>query len=215
MFEKNARVILQSLDENDLVLDIGGGMCPFNRANYIIDIVPYENRAEFGFTGGYREYFTKETWIKRNICFREPFPFNDNQFDYVVCSHILEDIRDPVFVCSENNRIGKGGYIEVPSRIAEISLGTQSRHYAGYCHHRWIIEIDNDQIVFFPKLHFVYSNWKYHLPSSYGRNMPTDEKFQYMFWRGEFQYEEEIRVDSDGMHDYLEEIVLTQHAYPA
>jgi hypothetical protein len=32
----------------------------------------------------------------------------------VICSHTLEDIRDPLWVCSEMIRIGKAGYIELP-----------------------------------------------------------------------------------------------------
>ena len=48
------------------------------------------------------------------------WPFPDKTFDFVVCSHLLEDVRDPITVCRELCRVGKAGYIETPSRIREI-----------------------------------------------------------------------------------------------
>jgi ubiquinone/menaquinone biosynthesis C-methylase UbiE len=45
------------------------------------------------------EGFTRDTWVQRDICDHEPWPFEDRQFDFVVCSHTLEDVRDPVWVC--------------------------------------------------------------------------------------------------------------------
>ncbi len=63
----------------------------------------------------------------RDICDHEPYPFGDQEFDFVICSQTLEDVRDPIWVCSEINRIGKAGYIEVPSRLEEQSWGWMAR----------------------------------------------------------------------------------------
>lgn len=41
------------------------------------------------------------------------------KFDFVICSHTLEDLNLPEAVCSLINKIGKGGYIPVPSKYAE------------------------------------------------------------------------------------------------
>lgn len=213
MLKDNAAKILEQLNEDDIVLDIGGWIMPFNGANYVVDIMPYETRGEFGSIGGDKEYFTKDTWIQRDICSREPFPFRDKEIDYVICSHTLEDVRDPIFVCSEINRIGKRGYIEVPSRIAETALGVQSRHYAGYCHHRWLIEINDNEIIFFPKLHLVYASWRYLLPSVIGANLRERERIQYMFWDENFSYREKICIGSDEISGYLEEFVKELGVY--
>ena len=119
---EHAELILQKLGANDLVLDVGAWASPFNRAQWIIDSQPYDTRgfyASFGgprSQGGCREWFTPGTWVQRDICEHHPWPFNDRQFDFVICSHTLEDIRDPLWVCSEIIRVGKRGYIEVPSR---------------------------------------------------------------------------------------------------
>ena len=132
---QNARKILSIIQDNHKVLDIGGWFEPFNRANFVIDIMPYETRRrDRSVTPDIPEHFTKDTYIQRDLCEREPFPFEDKEFDFVICSHTLEDLRDPIWVCSEIVRVGKAGYIEVPSRIAESTLGIESLFYCGWYH---------------------------------------------------------------------------------
>src|SRR5215204_5526988 len=99
-----------------LVLDVGGWGSPWPRADWVIDLMPYETRGLYGPAARDRERFSRETWVERDVCAREPWPFGDDQFDYAVCSHTLEDLRDPVYVCAELNRIARAGYVEVPSR---------------------------------------------------------------------------------------------------
>ena len=50
-------------------------------------------------------------------------PFEDKSFEVAVSSHTLEDIRDPLFLCAELNRVTKAGYIETPSIVAELTFG--------------------------------------------------------------------------------------------
>src|SRR5579872_3647114 len=123
MLPRHAELILNRLMPTDLVLDVGAWACPFNRAQWILDSEPYETRGfyrTFGGTpyqGGEKEWFTEQTWVRRDICDHTPWPFANKQFEFVICSHTLEDIRDPLWVCSELIRVGKRGYIEVPSRV--------------------------------------------------------------------------------------------------
>jgi ubiquinone/menaquinone biosynthesis C-methylase UbiE len=62
-------------------------------------------------------------------------PFEDKSVDFLICSHTLEDLRDPIRVCREINRVAKAGYIEVPSRAMETIFGLEHRGYPGYYHH--------------------------------------------------------------------------------
>ena len=47
MYAPNAQLILSRLSERDVVLDVGGWACPFNRANIVIDAEPYETRGYY------------------------------------------------------------------------------------------------------------------------------------------------------------------------
>ena len=80
---------------DDLVLDVGGWIQPFTRADWVIDLMPYETRGRLGTQGDGDERFGPDTWVERDICHHEPWPFEDKQFDFVTCAHTLEDVRDP------------------------------------------------------------------------------------------------------------------------
>ncbi|MEW6305557.1 MAG: class I SAM-dependent methyltransferase [Verrucomicrobiota bacterium] len=190
MFEPNVEKVLSLIKETDVVLDIGAWARPFNRANYVVDAEPYETRRTTNAQGGGAERVTKATWIQRDLCDRAPFPFGDKQFDFVICSHTLEDIRDPLWVCGEMIRVGKRGYIEVPSRVLETCVGVQSPRFAGYSHHRWLIDIEGNQISFLMKTHRLHESAKYHLTERFLKKLPIDRHFQWLFWEGTFEYRE-------------------------
>ena len=196
MYEPNVEAVLASLKPTDKVLDIGGWACPFNRADYVMDSEPYETRGYYRTFGGVPsqggevEHFTRETWIQRDMCAREPFPFADKEFDFVICSHTLEDVRDPLWVCSEIVRVGKRGYIEMPSREWETSRGCESPRIAGLSHHRWLVDINGDQIAFLMKYHMIHSHWRFNFPPSYLRSLPEAKHFQWLFWQDSFSFHE-------------------------
>ena len=178
------------------MLDVGGWACPFNRAQWVIDAQPYETRGfyrTFGgppFQGPREEWFSRETWVTRDICAREPWPFQDKQFDFVVCSHTLEDLRDPLWVCSEIVRVGKAGYIEVPSRLFESCLGVERPGQAGLSHHRWLIEIEGTHIRFLQKYHMIHADWRLSVPARFRRLLTEESSVAYLWWEGSFSVEE-------------------------
>jgi len=214
MLERIAEEISGKIGERDLVLDIGGWFRPFNRADWVVDMMPYESRGRAGHQGPSREFFSRETWVRRDLCSREPLPFPDRNFDFVVCSHTLEDLRDPLFVCSEMMRVGRRGYIEVPSIDSELSFGTETRHYAGHYHHRWLIDIADDGIEFMFKPHFIHSRWKYHLPASYGRGLTEERKVSWLYWEDGFRCEERVPGGHEEFLTHIESIVRGRGAYP-
>jgi hypothetical protein len=196
VFEANVGRLMSELSPNERVLDVGGWACPFNRAQWILDAEPYDTRGYYGTIGGPRyqgpdaEWFTRETWIQRDICEHTPWPFADKFFDVAVCSHTLEDIRDPLWVCSELMRVAKRGYIEVPSRAFESSLGAERPRQAGLSHHRWLIDIEGEHVRFLPKYHMIHSSWRFHLPVSYLRSLSRQDCVQWLWWRDHFEFEE-------------------------
>ena len=217
MYEPNVDLLMNRLQPTDVVLDIGGWARPFNRANYVLDAEPYETRGYYGAAraaqGGDKEFFTRDTWIRRDICEHTPFPFADKEIDFVVCSHTLEDIRDPLWVCSEMARVAKAGYVEVPSRLAESSRGTEAGQ-VGWSHHRWLVDIGETEIQFLMKYHMLHSHWRFSFPTSYLRQLSEAEQVQWMFWNGSFVFSERTIHGTDRIAEELESYVRRHRPYP-
>jgi hypothetical protein len=221
VLQKNSDAVMRTLKDTDKVLDIGGWAHPFNRANYVMDLAPYETRGYYNRTfarnnpippiGGMVEHFNENTWITRDICGREPYPFRDKELDFVICSHTLEDIRDPLWVCSEMIRIAKAGYLEVPSRIWETCRGMEPG-IAGLTHHRWLIDIEDTNIKFLQKLHRIH-NWRYSLPRSVLLKLTEEQSVQWMFWQESFTYSETTLYGDDQIRE-LQRFVDETCPYP-
>ncbi|MBN1913034.1 MAG: methyltransferase domain-containing protein [Candidatus Omnitrophica bacterium] len=213
MFEKNALLIMGELKESDIVLDIGAWFKPFNRANWVVDIMPYDTRGRAGSCAGTNEYFSKETWLNLDVCDGKKLPFKDKEIDFVICSHVLEDVRDPVFLCSEIVRVGKRGYIEVPSMLSELSLGVESKKYAGRYHHRWLVDIRDNRIDFLFKPHFIHSSRKYHFPWRYGKALAEEASIKWLFWKDSFEFGEKTIIDYDMFLQEIEGFVRCAGVY--
>src|SRR6202023_2285627 len=107
-----------------------------------------------------------------------------------ICSHTLEDIRDPLFVCSELVRISKAGYIEVPSRVAESCRGWEHPGFAGLSHHRWLVEIEGSHVRFTPKYHSLHGELDNALPASYLRHLAEEARVTFLWWQDRFSWSE-------------------------
>lgn len=194
MFLSNVERILSQIKPSDVVLDIGGWAQPFRRANYVVDALPYETRGWYiniglpASLGEGPEHFSRDTWIQRDICARDPLPFVNKSIDYVICSHVLEDVRDPLWVCSEIVRIAKQGYIEVPSRIAESTVDRKTAIVGAY-HHRWLVTIEDNKLTFEMKYHLIHRKGL-HLPAHTLELLRPEEQVQWLFWEGSFEFAE-------------------------
>jgi hypothetical protein len=206
MLEASAQRIIDSLAADAVVLDVGGGMKPFTRADWVMDALPYAERGAHGSSGGDSERFSADTWVCRDFCDREPWPFADKQLDFVTCSHTLEDVRDPIWMCSEMNRIAKAGYIEVPSRLEEQSYGFQGP-WTGWSHHRWLIDIGENEITFVHKSAVVERDDS-HFPPGHRDTLSAEERVSTLFWDGGFGYRERLFWDPIEFDEWLAEPVL-------
>jgi hypothetical protein len=221
MYLPNSDLIMSKLKPSDVVLDIGGWAHPFNRSNYVMDAEPYETRGYYNRTfaknnpfpplGGAVEHFTRDTWIRRDICDKTPYPFSNKSIDLLICSHTLEDVRDPLWVCSEMIRIAKAGYIEVPSRLWESCRGHE-RGITGLSHHRWLIDIQDNSLRFLQKFHRIH-NWQYSLPASVLRRLSEREMVSWLFWQESFEFSE-IILHGDFQTEELERFVKSVRPYP-
>ena len=168
------------------ILDVGGSSGPYKRATHIIDYVPFEEVQYHQAKWDGEVCFSWATYTQWDICDRKPFPFKDKEFDFTICSHVLEDIRDPLWVCSELIRISKAWYIETPSRVYELTFGIEAKNLAWASHHRWIVEdIDGE-------LSFTFKNFYAHKKSVNSKNKPLTEenKIVQFFWKDSFKFYE-------------------------
>ncbi len=215
MYEPNVARVIAAIRPDDTVLDIGGWARPFNRATHVLDAEPYETRGWLGLPaqGGDREHFTAATWTRRDICDHAPYPFADDSVDFVICSHVLEDVRDPLWVCAEMIRIGKRGYVEVPSRIAETCRGVEPGQ-VGWSHHRWLIDIRDDRITFLLKYHTIHSHWRFSFPARFWHGLDEARRVEWLFWEGRFEYEERTIHGPDKIAEELAAFVARVRPYP-
>jgi len=193
VFQANLPRVLGQIGDDDRVLDVGGWYRPLCRADVVVDLLPYATRGKGGWLGPGPEWFDASTWVTQDVC-SAALPFPDKHFDYVVCSQTLEDLRDPIFLCSELLRVARRGYIEVPSRAAESVRGLEGRNYAGHYHHRWLVEVLDGELVFRFKTHAIHEDRRYHLPRGYGRTMSDADRIEYLFWQGTFKYREAVQI---------------------
>jgi SAM-dependent methyltransferase len=220
MLKNSVDRICDLISDKDIVLDVGGWACPFNRANYVLDSEPYETRGYYSkigresFVGPKKEFFSKETWIQIDICGHKPWPFPDKFFDWAICSHVLEDIRDPLFVCQELSRVAKRGYIEVPSRLWESCRGIESSNSVGLSHHRWLIELASDnQLLFLMKYGGIHSHWKYSFPKRFLNEMDDDKKYITLWWDNEIISKEVTIHGLENQLSELENFIETRRPY--
>jgi hypothetical protein len=177
----------------------------------VLDRMPYETRGLYGFAGDGPERFGPDTWVQRDICDREPWPFEDDQFDFAICSHTLEDVRDPVWVCHELARVAKAGYVETPSRLEEQSYGIQGP-WVGWGHHLWLVEVVDGGLQFVFKHHVLHGRESDHFPAGFLDGLTPVERVVYLFWEGSFAAEERVMAEAAELDAYLADFVSAELA---
>lgn len=167
---KNKKVLelLNSLDRDQTILEIGGGFQPYYRSTHIVDIQPYStSRLSETPWGGHRVW-KREEYTQLDVCESQPWPFKDKSFDVGYSSHLLEDVRDPIHPVKEMQRICKKVIIETPSRLCEQTRGIEHQRWCGFWHHRWLVYEEKGALIFqkktpvaeLPGCHFVLKPWE-------------------------------------------------------
>ena len=119
-----------------IVLEVGPGSNPTKRSNVLVEKFVNDNRHR---RGDFKIY-PNQKLIQAD---GETLPFKDKEFDYVICSHVLEHAEDPARFVNEQVRVSKMGYLEVPSLIGEFLAPKSS--------HKWVILDIDDKLVLYEK----------------------------------------------------------------
>jgi SAM-dependent methyltransferase len=125
-----------AFDDTWTVADLGSGHNPHPRADILVDRFLLDNTER---SGAPVILPSSKTFVVGDGV---AMPFKDKAFDFVVCSHVIEHIEDVDNFCSELNRVSKGGYLECPSKFAEVL-----RHAPN---HRWFVSNKNGRLIISP-----------------------------------------------------------------
>ena len=107
MIKRSSKKFIDKLlndNTNWKILDIGCGYTAHKNANVVCDIQDLS------------DFYKDKKFIRLN---GDILPFKDNEFDFVVASHVIEHVKDVVFFIKELERISSKGYIELPSRLGD------------------------------------------------------------------------------------------------
>lgn len=117
------------------VLDIGSGGDPFPHATLLADryLQPTQHRTTQFRSQGKRVV----------ICDIHALPFADQMFDYVVATHVLEHVHDPIQACRELQRVARAGFIETPALIKDALFAWAKGM------HKWHVVAIGNRLVFF------------------------------------------------------------------
>ena len=102
---------IKNIKPSDRVLEIGPGANPHNRSDVLLEM-KYESDAEYEAQLGHSGKLISGKEIKYYD--GKKFPFKDLEFDYVICSHVLEHVDNPEAFLSEIFRVATKGYFEYP-----------------------------------------------------------------------------------------------------
>ena len=86
------------------ILDIGCGYTASQNAKTVSDVQDLSN------------FYKNKKFVRITD---KKLPFKDNEFDFVISSHVIEHVEDFQFFISEIERITTQGYIELPTRLGD------------------------------------------------------------------------------------------------
>ena len=113
-------------NQNWKVLDIGCGYTANENATVVSDVQDLSN------------FYKDKQFVKIT---EKKLPFKDNEFDFVITSHVIEHVDDFQFFISEIERISKKGYIELPTKLGDNLVFENSND------HLWMFEYDDNSNI--------------------------------------------------------------------
>jgi len=129
------------IKRSDRVLEVGGGHDPHPRSNLVVDKYTDSNfhRVADLKVLKHQEFLSADG---------ENLPFKDQEFDYVICCHVLEHVENPHRFLAEQFRVARRGYIETPSLLGEYLTPKDSHKWILHEHKGVLYLVDKKKINF-------------------------------------------------------------------
>ena len=139
MIKRSSKKYIQEiLQKNNTwqILDIGCGYTANKFATTICDVQDLS------------KFYNNRNFIKLES---KHLPFKDNQFDFVIASHVMEHVEDLKFFIKELERVSKKGYIELPTKLEDNLVFENKKD------HLWHMDFDdvNLKLLISKKIQFV------------------------------------------------------------
>ena len=125
MIRRSSKQYIDILLKNNLnwkILDIGCGYTAHENATVICDVQDLSS------------FYKDKNFVKLD---GNVLPFKDNEFDFVIASHVIEHVKDVKTFINELSRISSKGYIELPT-ILDDNLVFENKK-----DHIWHMEFDD------------------------------------------------------------------------
>ena len=139
MIKRTSKDHIQSIlseKKNWKILDIGCGYSANEFATTICDVQDLS------------EFYKEKNFIQLE---NKSLPFKDNEFDFVIASHVLEHVEDFKFFKKELERVSNKGYIELPTKLEDNLVFENKKD------HLWHMDFNdvNSKLIISNKLQFV------------------------------------------------------------
>ena len=139
LIKRSSKNYIQSIllkNKDWKVLDIGCGYTANEFATTICD------------TQDLSKFYKDKNFVKLD---NKKLPFEDNHFDFVIASHVLEHVNDLKFFISELERVSSKGYIELPTKLEDNLVFENKKD------HLWHMDFDdiNLKLLISKKLQFM------------------------------------------------------------
>ena len=139
MIKRSSKKYIQEiLQKNNSwqILDIGCGYTANKFATTICDVQDLS------------KFYNNRNFIKLES---KDLPFKDNQFDFIIASHVMEHVEDLKFFIKELERVSKKGYIELLTKLEDNLVFENKKD------HLWHMDFDdvNLKLLISKKIQFV------------------------------------------------------------
>ena len=188
LIKRSSKNYIQSIlskNTNWKILDIGCGYTANKFATTICDIQDLSH------------FYKDKNFVKLD---GNRLPFEDNHFDFVIASHVLEHVEDYKFFINELERVSSKGYIELPTKL-EDNLVFENKKA-----HIWQMDFDDDnsKLLISKKLQFIEPILTVSMLQQFRKNFKSSLILE-LYWENKIDYD---FVESDTSFEKLSLIRL-------
>ena len=139
MIRRSSKQYIDKLLKDNLnwkILDVGCGYTAHENATVICDVQDLSS------------FYKDKNFVKLD---GNVLPFKDNEFDFVIASHVLEHVEDFKFFIKELERVSNKGYIELPTKLEDNLVFENKKD------HLWHMDFNDvdSKLIISNKLQFV------------------------------------------------------------